>query len=405
MISYVSLKKFAYQHPELLHNEIEERSNGLGTIRLSFDHDQYFYVLVPQLLTLCEKIMLNEYVRIPQMLAIMPERSHDFLLQSLLVKEIQATHAIEGIHSTRRELEETLATPAPTNAKRFNEFVTILRTQFGRGALQQINSVEAIRALYNHVAANENEAGTELDGQIFRKGPVHIYSESQKLLHTGFHPEDKIHQGLSAMLREAENPSANSLISALICHFMFETVHPFYDGNGRTGRVLLGYHLQKTLTPLSILSLSHAISEHKTAYYNALKDARDPRNHGELTHYILTMLDMLLQGQENLLVQLSEASACLENLEMRLPALPLGMKSAREGIIKRQVLAVIAEHYTFGTDLGVTLDMLEELIPHVHRRTLSKTCSQLADAGYLRQTKARPKMFTLSSQTATDLLG
>lgn len=70
----------------------------------------------------------------------------------------------------------------------------------------------------------------------------------------------------------------------------------------------------------------------------------------------------------------------------------------------KQILTIVAEHYAFGTDLGLSLDLLEEKLPRFPRRTLSKTCSHLADAGYLRQTKARPKMFTLSDATAAELL-
>lgn len=404
MSPYVPLKKFAYQYPALLQDEIKHRSKGLGTVRLAFDKDQYFYVLVPELLSQCEKIMLNEYVHIPQMLANMPEHSHEFLLQNLLVKEIQATHAIEGIHSTRREVEEALSTPAPTNAKRFNEFVAVLRAQFGNSAAQQINTLEKIRALYDQAAAHENESGTELDGRLFRKGNVHVYSETQKVLHTGFHPEEKIHQGLEAMLREAEKPTSNTLISAIVCHFMFETIHPFYDGNGRTGRVLLGYHLRKALTPLSILSLSQAIADEKTSYYNALKEARDPRNYGEITHYILDMLGMLNHGQEILLGQLLEAQECFAYMETRLPALTFETYSARQQLLMKQILTIAAEHYAFGTDLGVSLDLLAEMIPRIPRRTLSKACDRLVNAGYLRQTKARPKMLTLSQQAARELM-
>ena len=48
--------------------------------------------------------------------------------------------------------------------------------------------------------------------------------------------------------------------SALLCHFLFEHIHPFYDGNGRTGRYLLALHLSEPLSQPTVLSLSRTIA-------------------------------------------------------------------------------------------------------------------------------------------------
>src|SRR5206468_7433867 len=70
-----------------------------------------------------------------------------------------------------------------------------------------------------------------------------------------------------------------SLHDALpICHYQFEAIHPFTDGNGRTGRVLNSLFLiQENLLTLPILYLSRYIIQHKTDYYRLLQDVTRSR--------------------------------------------------------------------------------------------------------------------------------
>jgi Fic family protein len=62
------------------------------------------------------------------------------------------------------------------------------------------------------------------------------------------------------------------LIKLAIIHYQFESIHPFPDGNGRTGRILMILYLVLTkLLDLPILYLSEYINEHKTQYYQVLQ--------------------------------------------------------------------------------------------------------------------------------------
>ena len=65
------------------------------------------------------------------------------------------------------------------------------------------------------------------------------------------------------------------LIKMAIIHYQFEAIHPFYDGNGRTGRILnVLYLIQNNLLDLPILYLSSFIIKNKAAYYDGLRDVR-----------------------------------------------------------------------------------------------------------------------------------
>ena len=85
-----------------------------------------------------------------------------------------------------------------------------------------------------------------------------------------------------------EDDGVDGFIKLAVVHHQFESIHPFYDGNGRTGRILnvLLLVLYKDLN-LPILYLSRYITQHKGEYYRLLQSVRD---HGEWETWILFML-------------------------------------------------------------------------------------------------------------------
>jgi Fic family protein len=73
----------------------------------------------------------------------------------------------------------------------------------------------------------------------------------------------------------AENDGIPTLLRAALVHVQFETIHPFLDGNGRLGRLLIGlllYHGQLLIQPLLYLSLY--LKQHRSVYYELLERVR-----------------------------------------------------------------------------------------------------------------------------------
>ena len=74
-----------------------------------------------------------------------------------------------------------------------------------------------------------------------------------------------------------------------IIHHQFESIHPFYDGNGRTGRILnVLYLVQKGLLDIPVLYLSRYIVQNKASYYRLLQEVR---THGNWEEWVLYILD------------------------------------------------------------------------------------------------------------------
>jgi len=85
----------------------------------------------------------------------------------------------------------------------------------------------------------------------------------------------------------AESP-LDPLVKMALIHHQFETIHPFYDGNGRTGRIINSLFLVKEqLLDTPILYLSRYISQTKTEYYQGLQQVRD---HSDWEPWLVYML-------------------------------------------------------------------------------------------------------------------
>ena len=106
------------------------------------------------------------------------------------------------------------------------------------------------------------------------------------------------------MMDLARSDTIPFLQRAIASHFLFEYIHPFYDGNGRTGRYLLALYLSNDLTLPTVLSLSRTIAENKNEYYKAFTEAEDKLNSGELTFFVYTILGLIERAQESLIEEL-----------------------------------------------------------------------------------------------------
>ena len=65
---------------------------------------------------------------------------------------------------------------------------------------------------------------------------------------------------IDRMIELVASPDIPQTYSAILSHFLFEYIHPFYDGNGRTGRYLLALYLSEPLSETTVLSLSRVIA-------------------------------------------------------------------------------------------------------------------------------------------------
>jgi len=107
-----------------------------------------------------------------------------------------------------------------------------------------------------------------------------------------------------------EESVLDPLIKMAIMHYQLEAIHPFIDGNGRTGRILLLLYLKmEKLLDVPALYLSEYIIQNKSSYYHKLKAVTEV---GDWEGWILYMLDMIEKTAISGLKKLEEITAVME---------------------------------------------------------------------------------------------
>jgi len=113
-----------------------------------------------------------------------------------------------------------------------------------------------------------------------------------------------------------EDESLDPLIKMALMHYQFEAIHPFSDGNGRTGRILLLLYLKMSnLLDIPAIYLSEYIIQHKTEYYISLRNVTESNAWED---YILYMLDMVEVTAMNGLKRLEQIISLMETMSEKI---------------------------------------------------------------------------------------
>lgn len=113
-----------------------------------------------------------------------------------------------------------------------------------------------------------------------------------------------------------EDESLDPLIKMALMHYQFEAIHPFSDGNGRTGRILLLLYLKMSnLLDIPAIYLSEYIIQHKIEYYISLRNVTESNAWED---YILYMLDMIEVTAMNSLKRLEQIISLIETMSEKI---------------------------------------------------------------------------------------
>ena len=219
-------------------------------------------------------------------------------------------------------------------------------------------------------------------------------------MHTGLYPESRIIDAVKRMLEIVNSDEMPQIYSSIIGHFVFEYIHPFYDGNGRTGRYLLALWLSEPLSLLTSLSLSRIIFENKDAYYRDFKRAEHPLMQGELTFFVISMLELVRQAQEELDSSLREKKSQLESAANRLDSAQRDLGICDQ---ERSLLYLFSQVHLFTSVPSVRLAELADCL-ECSAGTARKYSRLLEEKNLIEPVTKSPLRFVLTRK-ALDLLG
>jgi Fic family protein len=232
------------------------------------------------------------------------------LIDSLVLQEARASSEIENILTTNDELFKAAsdeALPASAEAKEVLRYRQALHHGF-----RQINERPLATGLFIEVA----QLIKRTDFNV-RRGPgTRIANSRGETIYTPPEGEGVIRD----KLRELENfmhaeDGLDVLVKMALVHYQFEAIHPFPDGNGRTGRILnILYLVDRGLLNLPVLYLSRYIIDHKAAYYEGLRRVTED---GAWADWVLYMLDAVEQTSLRTRQQITDILALMESVRER----------------------------------------------------------------------------------------
>ena len=290
------------------------------------------------------------------------------LINTLALQEAKDSSEIENIVTTHDELfkddvlPEAFANPAAKEVLRYRQALRVgfelVRTS---GLLTTNNIIEIQGELERNNAGFRRLPGTALkDG-----GGQTVYTPPQD-------PAEIIELmgGLERFINTPELFAADPLIKMALIHHQFESIHPFYDGNGRTGRILnVLYLVREGLLDIPVLYLSSHIVRTKADYYRLLQTVREQDCWEE---WVLYMLQAVEQTATQTIATIHAIKAALFDYKHRIRS---GYRFYSQYLINNLFTHPYTKIEFVQRDLSVS------------RLTATKYLDALTAAGFLRKQK------------------
>lgn len=301
-MNYELLSSLYYKGKEEYEKEYNDRFNSIASKRLniSIEENQCFYILTEEVVNKLYNVMvLNQ--KLDKLTSEIPRIALQRYIKKCLIGEIVLTNEIEGVVSTRKDINEILE-----NVEDKNKRLTGLVNKYLNLCSEEnidIITCNDVRNIYNDLLWEEISEDDKLnlpDGVYFRKEGVDVLSPFKKVIHKGVMPEEKINLMMTQALNILNDRDIIPISRVAIFHYLFGYIHPFYDGNGRTSRFISSYLLSKELNTLTGFGLSYAIKENISQYYKGFKTVNEKKNKGDLTPFIISFLDILSKELESL---------------------------------------------------------------------------------------------------------
>ena len=229
--------------------------------------------------------------------------NESILINTLTLQEAKDSSEIENIVTTHDDLykENILIHTNPATKEVYN---------YAQGLKLGFEIVRKENLLLNkHILTIQKELLENNVGFRTQGGTKLVNSQGQ----TVYTPTQSAKEVLDLMsnlekfINDNEFSNLDPLIKMAIIHYQFESIHPFYDGNGRTGRIInILYLVLQGLLDIPILYLSRYITQNKAEYYQVLQDVRTKNDWEHLILYFLKSVEVTAKQTINLITEIND---------------------------------------------------------------------------------------------------
>src|SRR5690606_37571057 len=303
-------------------------------------------------------------------------------INTLVLQESKDSSAIENIVTTQDELYKATLEGNDIGNHAAKEVLSYRKALYTgvdlmkqkQGLIMTNTMIEIVQTIKQNHSGIRKIPGTALKNAI--NGDV-IYTPP-----TG---ETVIREKLNALeqfINGEVDFDADPLIKLAMLHYQFEAIHPFADGNGRTGRIINAIYLvQQGLLDYPVLYLSSYIVRYKAEYYQLLRGITETGNWEDWVMYMLTAIS------ETARLTISKIREMLKLRE----TLEASMKEVLQASYKHELLQLLF------TLPYVKIEILER---HkiAHRQTASVWLSKLVDSGILHTQKIGRTTYYINHQ-------
>ena len=228
--------------------------------------------------------------------------NQDILINNIALQEAKASSEIENIITTNDELFKAISAKNYKTDKQTKEVLNYREALYsafknlGKRGFISVNDIVEI----NNIILQTNQGIRKIPGTTLKNDTtgeiIYTPPTGEEII------KDKL-DNLADFINNDDMADIDPLIKMAVIHYQFESIHPFGDGNGRTGRILnVLYLVLKGLMDMPVLFLSRYINQNKTNYYRCLREVTEQGNWNNL---ILYMLDAIYHTSDYTLTKVN----------------------------------------------------------------------------------------------------
>lgn len=311
--------------------------------------------------------------------------NESILINTLTLQEAKDSSEIENIITTHDDLykENILIDTKKPASKEVYNYAQGLKLGFEIVRKEQLLLNKHILTIQKELLSNNAGFRTQAGTKLVNSHGQTVYTPPQSATEVL-----DLMGNLEKFINDNDFSNLDPLIKMAIIHYQFESIHPFYDGNGRTGRIInILYLVLQGLLDIPILYLSRYITQNKAEYYQVLQDVRTKNDWEHLILYFLKSIEITAKQTIDLITNINDLMQQYKtDIQEKLPK-----------IYSQDLINILFKNpYT-------KIEFLEKELK-VTRQTASIYLDKITAIGLLEKVKVKNSYFFMNNQLINCLM-